>query len=141
MSCPYCQTDCDAPVFGRWDIFLPLEPPSQNTVAQNKGSFKQRKRYTELRDTYKLLLKAAKTKHRVPDAKGLRRVIFTRLYSGRGQKRDRINIAGGCKPLLDAMRLSGLLVDDTEELVDDFYRQQRAERSGVLITLEELCRS
>jgi hypothetical protein len=117
---------------------LPLEPPSQNSVAQNKGNYRARKRYAKIRDDYILLLKNAKQRLSIPDARHLRRVVITRLYSGRGQARDRANIVGGCKPLLDAMHLSGLLVDDAEEFVQDFYRQARSNASGVGILLEEL---
>lgn len=138
MICRYCLTDNSAPVATRWEFVLPLEPPSQNVVAQNKGTHTMRKKYAKYRDDYMLLLRNAKRQYRIPDAHGLRRVIITRLYSGRGQARDRGNVVGGCKPLLDAMHLEKLLVDDSDEFCADFYRQCRANESGVAIILEEL---
>ena len=138
MICKYCYTDSGVYVAKRWEIVLPLEPPSQNTVAQNKGSFAARRKYKEYRDSYVILLGNAKVVHEIPDAIALRRVIVTRMYSGRGQSRDRSNIVGGCKPMLDAMHMVGLLVDDSEKWVRDFYHQTRASASGVSIVLEEL---
>lgn len=139
MICPYCLTDLSMEVSQRWEFVLPLEPPSQNVVAQNKGNYRARKKYAKIRDDYIMLLKNAKQRLGIPDAEHLRRVIVTRLYSGRGQPRDRPNIVGGCKPLLDAMHKTNLLVDDAEEWCQDFYRQSRSNSSGVAIVLEELC--
>jgi len=115
-----------------------MEPPSQNVVSGNRGSPKTRRKYREIRDTYVIMLRNAKQWENIPDAEVLRRVIITRLYSGRGQARDRGNIVGGCKPLLDAMHMVNLLVDDKDEWCRDFYGQERGDRSGVIVELEEL---
>lgn len=138
MICPYCLTDIEAGVLERWEFILPLEPPSQNVVAQNKGNHVARRKYKKYRDDYVLLLQAAMGQLCIPRATKLRRVVITRLYAGRGQPRDRANIVGGCKPLMDAMHRVGLLVDDSEQYVQDFYRQMPSNESGVAISIEEL---
>lgn len=135
--CPYCQVDLGQGIEARWELFIPLETPSQNAVAANKGGTRQR--YKELRTAFCQLLMDQKVRKSIPRATRRRRVIFTRHYCGRAQERDRGNLVGGMKPLLDAMHRVGLLVDDAPEWVEDWYRQQRSTRSGTMITLEELC--
>ena len=119
-----------------WSFTLSIEPPSQNVVASNKGA--GRHKYRKFRDDYEELLRAFKDKLAIPTATGRRRVFITRLYSGRGQRRDRGNIVGGCKPLLDALTNVGLLVDDKEEFLEDHYDQQKANAKGVWIQIEEI---
>jgi len=119
-----------------WSFTMSIEPPSQNTVASNKGP--GRHKYRKFREDYEELLRAFMAKLEIPKARGRRRVFITRLYSARGQKRDRGNIVGGCKPLLDAMTNVGLLVDDKEEFLEDHYDQQRANAKGVWIRIEEI---
>lgn len=60
---------------------------------------------------------------KIPPAKRLRRVTITREY-GKGKRAyDRVNFMAGCKPLLDTVVNFGALYDDSENWVDDFYRQ------------------
>lgn len=61
-----------------------------------------------------------------PEAKK-RLVVITRYSAGR---MDRINFAGGCKPVVDALVRVGLLYDDTEEWLDDRYVQDKAAPGG-----------
>ena len=125
------------PVYGKfWQFTLSLEPPSQNTVSGNKGS--GRHKYKKLRDDYEFLFIVFRNELKIPKATGRRRVYITRLYSGRGQPRDRGNIIGGCKPLLDAMTRAKLIVDDKGEFLEDHYDQRRAKEKGVEIYIEEM---
>lgn len=119
-----------------WAIQLGIEPPSQNAIAQNKGG--RRYLYKRVRDSFEILLIDAKNRQRIPDATSKRRVYVVRRYSGRGQERDRGNLIGGCKPLLDAMTRARLIVDDRVECIEDHYAQCRADASGTDIILEEL---
>ena len=136
MRCPFCGGDSEAETRGRWAITLPLEPPSQNELAANKGNYAARRRYRKYRDDYILLLTPfART---LPLPAGKRRVLITRLYSARGQRYDKGNLVGGCKPLLDAMVRCHLLLDDNEQSIEDYYYQTRAGESGVRILVEEL---
>ncbi len=75
----------------------------------------------------------------MPVAKRLRRVTLTRYYTGRSQRRDRGNLIGGMKPILDALVRQGFLVDDSEQWCEDHYAQVRHEMlAGVAVMLEEL---
>ena len=136
MGCGTCgQSLPPAETF--WEMVLELEPPSQNKVASNKGA--GRHQYREIRNRYELMFKLQRNRLKIPRAKGRRRVFIKRLYSGRGQERDHGNIIGGCKPLLDAMTLAGLLVDDKREFVEDHYSQEKVkDLSGVYIRIEEM---
>lgn len=136
--CPFCGGNSEAPLRGRWETTLALEPPSQNklTVKGERGAFLARKLYRKFRDDYGWLLKS--WAQGIPLPAGRRRVIITRYYSGRGQRYDKGNLIGGCKPLLDAMVLAHLLLDDDEESVEDHYLQESAPESGVHIIIEEL---
>lgn len=119
-----------------WTFHIPLEPPSQNTVAGNHGS--TRWRYAKLRDEFVAWMQQGKANEGIPTATKRRRVLITRQYGSRGKRRDRGNLIGGCKPLLDAMTIAGLITDDKEEGVDDHYGQERAKTAGAVITVQEL---
>lgn len=143
MICKFCGGDSSLAVTARWENFLPLEPPSQNLVGNNKGTWRVRKAYAKYRDDYQLLLAHWKNRASIPDATKRRRVTLTRYYSRtgrkRGQERDRINNAGGMKPLLDAMVNVRLLVDDKPGDVEDYYDQCKVVgASGVHVLLEEV---
>lgn len=132
-ACKQPLPESDGP---SWTFTLELEPPSQNVVSQNKG--KGRHLYRVIRDNYQFLFRAHKNRLAIPDATGKRRVFITRLYTGQGKKRDRGNLTGGCKPLLDAMTRAALLIDDKEAYLEDHYEQVRCDRKGVTICIEEM---
>lgn len=119
-----------------WEFEIPVEPPTQNLVAYNKGG--GRFVYKKYREAFAWHLLAVSRQLRIPIAAGRRRVFITRLYTGHGQQRDRGNVVGGCKPLLDAMVAVKLLRNDTEDDVIDLYDQERADRAGARIRIEEL---
>lgn len=140
-ACAMCGHDADAPVTARWTFFVPLEPPSQNEIAL-RGGRDAKIRYRKLRDQFTLLIRSKMTQLGIPDASGRRRVVFTRIYCGRAQRRDRINNAGGMKMALDACSRAALLVDDAEEWVEDHYQQRRSDvLSGLEIEVSELAPS
>lgn len=121
----------------RWEFSLPLEPLSQNDPASaNRGP--ARFEYARRRLGYQLLLVSQRNLLGIPVARGRRRVVITRLYSKHGRERDRGNLIGGCKMLLDAMTRAGLIVDDREQYVEDHYHQRRAPAPGTLVLIEEL---
>ena len=116
-----------------WDIWIPIEPPSQNVVAQNKGG--GRHKYRRIRQEYEMALL---WKRNIPKAKGKRRVAITRCYSRHGKERDLANIVGGCKALMDALTLTKLIVDDSPKYLEAHYSQERGKASGVRIVLEDI---
>ena len=139
MICRYCWTDLSRVPELAWEVVLPLEPPSQNDVAlKDRRDFMARKRYKKFRSDYGELFAHHKRGLDIPDASAKRRVIITRLYDSSGRRRDISNIIGGCKPLLDAMVDAKLLVDDTEDWLEQFYHQVKTNASGVGIRIEEL---
>jgi Holliday junction resolvase RusA-like endonuclease len=116
---------------------VPKEPPTQNEIAQNKGG--KRFGYKRVREEFTFLVRAAMNKNGVPAATGRRRMVLTRFYTGRGRARDYGNLVGGCKAVVDSLVNVGLLVDDSEQWVDDYYLQRRHEHlSGVEVVLQEV---
>jgi len=124
------------PALRSWEMFIPIEPPSQNVLATNKGA--SRHRYRKLRDDYTTMLRGYRRLYRIPEALGRRRVFIDRVFNGRGRAYDRGNLVGGCKPLLDALVAVGLLVDDAPTFLEDHYSQRRGDEPGVVVRLEEL---
>lgn len=122
----------------RWVFALSLMPPSQNVVSGNKGSRGAKAKYKKYRSDYEILIRAWMNELKIPDAKSRRRISIIRLYAGRSKRMDRGNMIGGCKPLLDAMTRTGLIVDDREEFLEDHYYQTRSEVNEVEIIIEEL---
>lgn len=135
-ACILCGCDAGAPIAQAWEFFIPIQTPSQNTIASNHGA--SRFRYGKLRTAFETYVMCEVRRLHIPRAMRRRRVTFTRHYTGRGQSRDRGNLIGGMKPLLDALVRQGVLVDDREEYVEDFYRQLRHDvLSGVAVRVEE----
>jgi hypothetical protein len=60
----------------------------------------------------------------IPPAVGRRRLVITRYCKSKRYLLDRGNLVGGCKPLLDAAIIRGLIKDDTEDALDDHYQQE-----------------
>lgn len=135
--CPRCGFDPAAVVTARWERFFPRQPPSQNEIGKSVGA---RKVYKHERDAWTWEMRAWRLSAGGPTAaSGVRRIFFERLYTGRQQARDLGNLIGGMKPVLDAVKLEGLIVDDAPKWLIDAYSQRRDElRSGLLVTLEEL---
>ena len=121
-----------------WTFTIPVEAPSQNVVAANHGP--GRFRYAKIRNELVAWINAAKRSSRISAAKGRRRVIVLRQYGSRGKVRDRGNLIGGCKPLIDALTIAGLIVDDSPEWIEDHYAQERAAVAATVITIEDLDR-
>lgn len=137
MTCRFCG-DCETtPVGGSWRFFVPRQPPGANQRRVNAGA--ARFAYAKERDLWAWEIRAHRLRAAITPATGMRRVTFTRLFTGRGQLMDRINLAGGCKPLLDCLVREHLLVDDDPAHVLDHYHQRRHDvLSGLEITIEEL---
>ena len=123
--CPLCGGLPGAPVRMRWELNIPVEPPSQNTIATKGPTVfgrAARFQYKKIREAYVAALRILMMAHpRTPPATGHRRVRFTRLYSGRGRRRDKANMIGGMKTLVDAMVIVGLIRDDTEQGLGDTF--------------------
>lgn len=138
-SCRACGFDADAPVSAHWEFFVPVRAVSQNKLGSNKGG--NRFTYKKLRTDYEWAVLSEMRRRRVPRATKFRRIHFVRHFSQREGECafDRGNLVGGLKPLLDACKRQGLLVDDSPKWCLDFYDQQPHDALvGVLVRIEEL---
>ena len=61
-----------------------------------------------------------------------------RYYRHPRYKLDADNLAGGAKPLIDALVYRKLLLDDSPEHVTLSYEQQNRDQGGTLVLLSEL---
>lgn len=146
--CFYCGADGQAPICQRWELFVAYDVPSQNDLASNRGAWSpdnkwsaarsSRARYKALRDTLRLFVALKMREEKVTRADKKRRVIITRYFGGHQKLRDKGNLIGGMKPLLDALVLEGALVGDRPQDVEDHYNQQPdPDIRGVQIIIEE----
>ena len=98
-------------------VRLPLTP-SLNQVRKMHWAT-----YARLRDQYALLLRYHA--HQRLDGTEFRNVTIDR-YGSRALDHD--NLVGGAKPLLDALKKVGLIVDDSPAHVRVHYNQHKAAR-------------
>ena len=135
-ACAMCGYDATARVLRSWTLRPPFEVESLNAHRVNAGH--GRWAYAKVRKAWlqALIVEARATS--CPEATGMRRVTITRVYSGRQRAYDGDNLRGGCKPLVDAMVLAGLLVDDDAANAQVHYAQERGEQSSTRILVEEL---
>lgn len=122
-----------------WRWFIAKRLPSLNDRLQNAGA--SRWKYAAERGEWALWFRTAKLKHAIPKATKPRKLVVTRVYCGREQERDYVNLVGGCKAVVDALVNEGLLVDDKPKWLADEYRQVRGtdgDRSGTWFELEDL---
>jgi Holliday junction resolvase RusA-like endonuclease len=95
-------------------------------------------KYRKQRGEWTLLVRNAMQLKAVPKATQPRRVTIIRLYSGREREWDYGNLVGGCKPVLDAMKAAGLIVDDSPKWSEQIYKQERGAESGLRVEVTDL---
>ncbi len=136
-ACPACAFDPDATISARWEFHIGREVKSGNDRVNNVGG--SRWRYRQVRDEWFCDVANIAGINAVTRASSLRRVTLTRCY-GKGQRAfDRDNLATGCKPIVDAMVRSGLLVDDNPRHAEIHYKQIKNNgRVGLLVVIEEI---
>ena len=96
------------------------QTPSQNKIKHWWSLRNKTKQYTNELKNYGLILKTCKL-----EIKKKRRLKITRFST---RLLDYGNLVGGCKPLLDAMKLSGLIADDSPKWIEDEYFQEKCQR-------------
>jgi Holliday junction resolvase RusA-like endonuclease len=133
-ACAKCSYDPAVPVLHTWHLRLRMEAVSHNRIDRG-GSGKWRYRaYAQL-----VSAEVQGAGYDVPKAKGKRRVTLTRVWARRQRRFDRINLAGGLKPVLDALVKHRLLVDDSEKWCEDHYEQRGPSPDpGIEVVIEEL---
>jgi len=135
-ACVKCGHDPDVKVTASWTFVLESEILSLNERVSNSG--RARFRYRKVRDAWSWLVRAARLQHRIAPAVGRRRLTLTRIYA-RGQRAlDRDNLAGGAKPLVDAIVREGLLRDDTPAWLELHHDQEPGTERAVRVLLEDL---
>lgn len=160
-ACLKCGS-VDAPP--QWTLFVRLRPPSQNENVDRAGG--GRFTFMKLREQWVRAIRHAMEDtgrgrfEPVPRATGRRRVVMTRVFSGRERERDYGNLVGGMKLVVDAMRPpkqvaiksgkrkgqvvtvdgAGLIVDDSPTWLDDVYLQEHSTigLSGLRIAVTDL---
>jgi hypothetical protein len=135
-ACCKCGHDPEAKVTASWSFVIERDPPSMNERIHNEGS--ARFAYARERKIWADWFRVARVTNRIPPADARRRVTLTRLFSGRQQSRDRDNLVGGQKVVVDAMVLTSLLADDADRWAQIHYAQERGEHRGLHVLLEEL---
>jgi hypothetical protein len=94
--------------------------PSQNVLRRR---YRNKHAYARLRDELASWIMVGMANGRIPKATGKRVLIVTRYAKSKRYLLDRGNHVGGCKPLIDAAIIRGLITDDTEDALDDRYKQ------------------
>jgi hypothetical protein len=69
-------------------------------------------------------------------ATGKRRLVITRYWAAGCRAFDFVNLVGGCKPLVDAIKCAGWLRDDTPRWVDDWYKQVKSDDGIARVGIE-----
>lgn len=136
LVCAKCGYDPAAAISQGWASFIARRAPSMNDRLANVGA--RRFLYREERDAWCWHFRVMRLEHRIPFAVQRRRVTLTRLYCGRERDRDRDNLIGGMKAVVDAMVRERLLLDDTSAGAEIYYAQHRDEcNSGLNVELDE----
>lgn len=95
--------------------------------------------YARLVATWEKIFSAAMREGGIPKATGRRRLTITRYVRDGKYLLDRVNLAGGFKPYLDAaVRAGGLILDDREGDLDDHYKQAIDPDERVEILVEDI---
>lgn len=144
-ACVKCGHDPDRAVTASWSFLIRRDPPSLNERIFNAGN--SRWRYKKERDVWSAEIMVARGNGRIPvvyrpsSPHVIRRVTLERIYGGRMQERDRDNLVGGMKPIVDALVLQRLIVDDSPAHTELHYgqiREQGTAARGLRVLIEDL---
>lgn len=140
-ACSRCGYDPDVKVTASWSFLIQRDPPTMNERIFNAGN--SRWRYRKERDLWASEFMVARGNTRIPKARAneRRRVTLERVYNGRMQERDRDNLIGGMKPIVDALVMQGLILGDSPDLAEIHYNQVREPGTmsrGLRVTIEAL---
>lgn len=148
-ACEKCGYDPNATVLASFSFVVERDPPSLNARVSN--TIISGHKYRRERDVWCLELRRARLYFKIPYAiqirstwpmiAGKRRVTITREYGNKQRERDKDNLAGGMKPLVDAMVSESLLADDSPAHAEIHYQQKRIDkpqRPGLRFQIEIL---
>lgn len=151
--CVKCGHDPDAVVKIAYTFTVDREPPSLNDRLFNSGV--RAHEYRKERDAWCWHFRAARLKQAIPAARtdvptavfdrskvivhDRRRVTLTRLFGPRQRERDKDNLIGGMKAVVDALVSEALIAGDSVHDAEIFYGQKRSTvRAGLEVVIEVL---
>ena len=138
-ECGFCGVFEGAVVTASWPITVhELEVKSQNAYHGIRGA--DIRKYKADRNRWEWLFYAKMTAGKIPKAKRFRRARITRFCKTKRELYDYGNFVGGLKPVVDAMKNVGLIVDDRPSMFFAGYRQvvTNAVNHHLSILLEEV---
>lgn len=131
-----------------WTLIIDTRPPNLNDHLVNRSgghsaAFKRAYaatagRYRRVRDQWTLLIRNQMQWASCPNATGARRVVYTRIMGTREREWEFDNLVGGGKPVFDAMKRAGLIVDDSVKLCMREYAQERGAKSGLRLEVSDV---
>jgi len=123
--CPRCGFESMLSPEQRHVVTLPMRWPSQNEIGSNARG-RAGWRYRILKSNARAAMRERLSALDIPSNLGAYwvRCVFTRLYSTRCRAFDYGNLVGGFKPLLDVLRETGVVPDDSPDHIEDFYLQR-----------------
>ncbi len=139
-NCPACGYRSDEPA-REWTVriqhkYLGLNQVKSNVRGVSGRAYKKERRFYT----------SALARKRVPKAKGWRQILVRRVY-GKGKRGwvgirayDYDNYVGGGKPLVDALKAQGWILEDDETHANISHMQQQRSPDGkdwVEITVQE----
>lgn len=137
--CPSCGFCADEPARS-WVMEFRCQLPSLNKVGSNSRGQSGRNYRNQRRSWTN---RFAREGSDIPRAETHRQVIITRQYKARTPgTRDRRseydydNLVGGCKPLVDALRETGLIVNDHGAVATVVYKQEPSTRASAYVLIE-----
>lgn len=135
--CDRCGSKTSLQVSASWTIAIDRMSVSLNAHIVNHGP--SRYKYKKHRDTWAQEFMVARVNQKIPRATSKRFSVITRRFKRHGQVLlDYDNLVGGMKPLVDALVIEQLLLDDSDDGAIIRYKQCPAETGGVTIQLYEL---
>ncbi|MCP3681231.1 MAG: hypothetical protein GY861_00945 [bacterium] len=67
-----------------------------------------------------------------------KKIIITRIYTGRHREIDYDNFVGGCKPLLDSLKDVKFIVDDNPKWLDREYMQEKQDKNVTQVRIYDI---
>lgn len=138
-ACPYCGDDPSTPVLARYSFTLQLQWPNPQNSGSGGGRLHNsggaRWAYKLVREKFEKAIVLAAPRGALPGRYGQEagrqcRVTLTRLWGPRKRAWDRDNLVAGAKPIVDALVLTGALVDDSAKYARIHYQQRKRTEGG-----------
>ena len=117
-KCPACGYDHSLRVVRSWTIDLDIPAVSLNEIGSNsrgRSGYRYRRHRDKLEEALRL--------YDIPETRSVRRVWFWRYYRPGKRDFDKMNLAGGFKPLQDLLQKRGWIRNDSPRWLIAYYKQ------------------